>query len=125
MATIVLVERDAAECDSFARAVGAEHRVIAFGALDQAWAQLSVADLLIVGLEQGEGADLTVLDRVHAVRPALPVVITAPATLHGWQLLRSGMRLGAHEFLTKPFDDAEVRQTVLLALRTNQPEPSL
>jgi DNA-binding NtrC family response regulator len=125
MATVVLVESDAAECDRFTSAVGAEHRVIAVGALDEAWAQLSTAHLLVIGLEQGEGADLTVLDRVRAVHPGLPVVITAPATLHGWQLLRSGMRLGAHEFLTKPFDAAEVRQTVSLTLSSHQPEPSL
>jgi DNA-binding NtrC family response regulator len=115
MATILLVERDAAECDSFVRAVAADHRVIAVATLDDAWASLVDADLLIVGLEQSD-TDLTVLDRVRALRADLPVVITAPATLHGWELLRTGMRLGAREFLTKPFDDEEIRQTLRSAI---------
>ena len=119
MATILLVEQDPAECEAFVRAVAAAHRVIAVAALDDAWASLVDADLLIVDLEQSNDVNLTVLDRVREVRPGLPVVITATATLKGWQLLRTGMRLGAREFLTKPFDEAEVRQTIRSA---TQPE---
>jgi DNA-binding NtrC family response regulator len=115
MGVVLLVEQDAAERDSFVRAVAGEHRAIAVAALADAWASLVDADLLVVGLNQSDDADLTVLDRVRALRPDLPVVITAPATLHGWQALQAGMRLGAHDFLTKPFDLQEVRQTVLLA----------
>lgn len=125
MSTILLVEQDPGERDAFVRAVGADHRVIAAGALNDAWANVGEADLLVVGLEQSADADLTILDRVHALRPGLPVVLTAPATLHGWKMLRTGMRLGAREFLTKPFDQDEVRQTVLLAVRRGQPEASL
>jgi DNA-binding NtrC family response regulator len=121
MAVILLVERDAAECDSFVGAVATEHRVIAVATLGDAWASLTDADVLVVGLEQSADADLTILDRVRALRPGLPVVITAPATLHGWQLLRTGMRLGAREFLSKPFDDDEVRQTVRTALERREP----
>jgi two-component system response regulator QseB len=116
MGVILLVEQDAAERDSFVRAVAAEHRAIAVQTLADAWASLVDADLLVVGLDQSDDASLTILDRVHAVRPGLPVVITAPTTLHGWQLLRSGMRLGARDFLSKPFDHAEVRQTIRSAL---------
>jgi DNA-binding NtrC family response regulator len=122
MSTVLLVERDVAERDCVVRAIGAEHRVIAVDALEQAWAKLAEADLLIVGLEQSDDADLTVLDRVHALRPGLPVVLTAAASLHGWQLLRTGMRLGAHDFLTKPFDEQEVRQTIALVLQRENPE---
>jgi FixJ family two-component response regulator len=52
------------------------------------------------------------------------VVITATATLQGWRLLRTGMQLGAREFLTKPFDDAEVRQTVRTATQSERFEAS-
>jgi DNA-binding NtrC family response regulator len=124
MATILLVEQDADECDGFVRAVAADHRVIAVAALDDAWASLVDADLLIVDLGQSNDANLTVLDRVRALRPELPVVITATATLHGWQLLRTGMRLGAREFLTKPFDEAEVRQTIRSAMQPERLEAS-
>lgn len=124
MPTILLVEQDAAERDGFVRAVAADHRVIAVSALDDAWASLVDADLLIVDLEQSDDDNLTVLDRVRALRPELPVVITATATLQGWRLLRTGMRLGAREFLTKPFDDAEVRQTVRTATQSERFEAS-
>lgn len=122
MPTILLVEEDGTERDGFVRAVAADHRVIAVTALDDAWASLVDADLLIVDLEQSD--DLTVLDRVQALRPELPVVITATATLHGWRLLRTGMRLGASEFLTKPFDEAEVRQTIRSAMQPERSEAS-
>jgi DNA-binding NtrC family response regulator len=122
MPTILLVEPDATERDDFVRAVAAEHRVIAVAALDDAWAGLVDADLLIVDLEQSDDGSLTVLDRVQALRPELPVVVTATATLHGWQLLRTAMRLGAREFLTKPFDDEEVRQTVRSAVQSERLE---
>lgn len=125
MTTILLVERNEGERTKFVDAVGPAVRVIAAGALGDAWERLAEADLLVVGLEQSEDAGLTVLDRVRAARPDLPVVLTAPATLHGWRLLRSGMRLGAHDFLTKPFDPDEVRQTMLLATRPKEPEPSV
>jgi CheY-like chemotaxis protein len=98
--------------------------VIAVAALDDAWASLVDADLLIVDLVQSGDANLTVLDRVRALRPELPVVITATATLQGWRLLRTGMQLGAREFLTKPFDDAEVRQTVRTATQSERFEAS-
>src|SRR5690242_12986443 len=102
MSTIVLIEPEAAERDRFMRAAGPDHRVIAVDSLDDANATVAEADLVVVALGP-DGMDLTVLDRLFALRPSLPVVITAPATLHGWQLLRNGMRLGAREFLTKPF----------------------
>lgn len=124
MSTILLVEQDASERDAFVRAVGAGYRVIAVGALSEAWANLVDADVLVVGLEQSADADLTILDRVHALRPGLPVVLTAPATLHGWQMLRAGMRLGAREFLTKPFDEQEVSQTIRVATHVEGPESS-
>jgi DNA-binding NtrC family response regulator len=125
MHTILLVERDAGDRAAFVGAIDGGHRVIAVGDLGEAWEALDRADLLVVGLEQSDEADLTILDRVQAARPDLPVVLTAPATLHGWRLLRAGMRLGARDFLTKPFDPDEVRQTVLLAARPKRPEPSL
>lgn len=112
MSTILLIEQEAGERAAFIRAVGNDDRVIACATLEEAWPSLVDADLLVVGLAQSAGTELVVLDRIHALRPDLPVVITAPATLHGWQMLRSGMRLGAREFLTKPFDAQEVRQTV-------------
>ena len=124
MLTILLVEQDGAERDRFVRAIAADHRVIAVAALDDAWASLVDADLLIVDLVQSGDANLTVLDRVRALRPELPVVITATATLQGWRLLRTGMQLGAREFLTKPFDDAEVRQTVRTATQSERFEAS-
>lgn len=124
MATILLVEQDTEECERFVRAVAADHRVIAVATLDDAWVSLVDADLLIADLEQSNDANLTVLDRVREVRPGLPVIITATATLNGWQLLRTGMRLGAREFLTKPFDEAEVRQTIRSATHSERLEAS-
>ena len=124
MSTIVLIETDAAERECFVHAAGPEHRVVAVDSFDDPKADIADADLLVVGLGP-DGMDLTVLDRVFALRSDLPVVITAPATLHGWQLLRSGMRLGAREFLTKPFDEQEVAQTIQSVTRTARPESSV
>jgi len=122
MSTIVLIEPETAERERFIRAAGAENRVIAVDDLDAP--HLTDADLVVVGLGS-DGLDLTVLDRLFAMRPELPVVITAPATLHGWQLLRSGMRLGAREFLTKPFDEQEVAQTIHVVTKAARSEPSV
>lgn len=124
MSVIVLIEPEAAERERFIRAAGPENRVIEVDGLDLLADRVAEADLVVVGLGP-EGMDLTVLDRVFALRSDLPVVITAPATLNGWQLLRSGMRLGAREFLTKPFDEQEVAQTVQSVTKTARPESSV
>jgi DNA-binding response OmpR family regulator len=124
MSVIVLIEPDAAERECFIHAAGPENRVIAVDGPDVPADHVAEADLVVVGLGP-DGMDLTVLDRLFALRADLPIVITAPATLHGWQLLRSGMRLGAREFLTKPFDEQEVAQTIQVITNPARPEPSM
>ncbi len=69
-----------------------------------------VSDLKMPGMS---GIDL--LAKVKALHPAMPfVVMTAYET---WDTAVEAMRLGAFDYLKKPFDNRDIRNTIARALR--------
>jgi nitrogen regulation protein NR(I) len=75
-------------------------------------------DLVITDLKMPKIDGMTLLRQAHAEAPELPVVmITAHGTV---DTAVEALKLGAFDYLTKPFDKDEVRQIVAKALKTRQ-----
>ena len=67
-------------------------------------------DVVVTDQKMPDGEGLAVLASAHEVDPTIPVILlTAVATL---ELAAEGMRQGAFDFLTKPFQPEVVRATV-------------
>lgn len=112
MSTILLVERDAGERQKLTSwLVAAGHQVVPAETLESL-DQGCQADMLISDMEGDHEAVLPLLKQIRAARPTIAIVVTAFATWHGWRMLRDTMRLGADDFLIKPFDEDEVVPTV-------------
>jgi DNA-binding NtrC family response regulator len=72
------------------------------------------ADLLVTDWKMPEMDGLELLRRVHVQRPALPVILI---TAHGSvPSAVAAMREGAFDYVTKPFDNDELRALVARAL---------
>ena len=87
----------------------------ALAALDERAVDVLVTDWKMPGMD---GVEL--LRRVHARRPGLPVILltahgTVPAAV-------AAMREGAFDYVTKPFDNDELRATVARALELQRLE---
>ncbi len=81
---------------------------------------LGLADyhVLILDVRLGDGDGLDVLTEVRQRAPDLPVIVL---TAHGTiELAVEAMRRGAFSFITKPFRDHEVLQSVAHAVETNR-----
>ena len=75
-------------------------------------------DLVITDLKMPKVDGMTLLKRALALEPELPVVvITAHGTI---DTAVEALKLGAFDFVTKPFDKDEVRQIVAKALKTRE-----
>src|SRR5580692_8159704 len=75
-------------------------------------------DLVITDLKMPKVDGMTLLKRALEEEPELPVVmITAHGTI---DTAVEALKLGAFDFVTKPFDKDEVRQIVAKALRTRE-----
>jgi two-component system, NtrC family, response regulator AtoC len=75
-------------------------------------------DLVITDLKMPKVDGMTLLKRALALEPNLPVVvITAHGTI---DTAVEALKLGAFDFVTKPFDKDEVRQIVAKALKTRE-----
>ncbi len=71
-------------------------------------------DLVLQDVRMGGIGGLELLKRFKSIAPAVPViVITAYST---WENAVSAMRLGAYDFVKKPFDNDQIRETVARAL---------
>jgi DNA-binding NtrC family response regulator len=97
------------ECETCANAEAA------LAALDERAVDVVVTDWKMPGMD---GVEL--LRRVHARRPGLPVILltahgTVPAAV-------AAMREGAFDYVTKPFDNDELRATVARALELQRLE---
>ena len=80
----------------------------AIAALDEPW------DLVVTDLQLPDGDGLSVLRQVKEVSPETAVIVL---TAHGSaDTAVAAMRLGAHDYLTKPFDVDELRIRVRQAI---------
>ena len=75
-------------------------------------------DLVITDLKMPKVDGMTLLKRALELEPDLPIVVV---TAHGTiDTAVEALKLGAFDFVTKPFDKDEVRQIVAKALRTRE-----
>jgi two-component system OmpR family response regulator len=117
----VLAEDDAILADALAanlQAAGFEVEVASNGAvaeylLTRPGCELGIVDL---GLPLVDG--LTVVQRVRAARPTLPLVILT--ALDGLENRVAGLNAGADDYLTKPFDFPELEARIRALLRRAQ-----
>ncbi|HZV00982.1 MAG TPA: sigma-54 dependent transcriptional regulator [Planctomycetota bacterium] len=71
-------------------------------------------DIVLQDVRMGEIGGLELLKRFKSISPAVPViVITAYST---WENAVTAMRLGAYDFVKKPFDNDQIRETVARAI---------
>jgi two-component system, NtrC family, response regulator AtoC len=109
MASVVsaALERGGWECEACADGEAA------LAALDARGADAIVTDWKMPGMD-----GLELLRRLHARRPALPVILL---TAHGdVRTAVAAMREGAFDFVTKPFDNDELRACVGRALELDR-----
>jgi DNA-binding response OmpR family regulator len=104
MSTVLLVEHDPDARQAITGMLTASgHDVVSIADDEEALMRSPHADLVILDMEGPYENTLAALDQIRAARPDTPVVVTAAATWRGWQTLSTAMRLGADDFLTKPF----------------------
>jgi two-component system response regulator PilR (NtrC family) len=71
-------------------------------------------DLVLQDVRMGGIGGLELLKRFKSISPAVPVIVmTAYST---WENAVSAMRLGAYDFVKKPFDNDQIRETVARAV---------
>jgi DNA-binding response OmpR family regulator len=117
MSTILLVEHDSGARQAITDILTASgYDVVSVAGREEGLLPLPDADLLILDMDGPYENTLAAFDQIRAARPDIPVVATAAATWRGWETLSAAMRLGADDFLTKPFEEDEVSQTVQGAL---------
>ena len=122
-APLVLVAEssDAIRADLLRRLSERGHRVAGAGDGDQALAlvERDVPDVVLLDHELPGVDGMTVLDRLraHDELAAVPVIMLTSS--RDPDLVVEALRRGAHDFLRKPFDPAELDARVIAALRTS------
>ncbi|MEY8689284.1 MAG: response regulator transcription factor, partial [Leptothrix sp. (in: b-proteobacteria)] len=117
----VLAEDDAILADALAanlQAAGFEVEVAPNGAVAEYLLTRPGCDLGIVDLGLPLVDGLTVVQRVRAARPTLPLVILT--ALDGLENRVAGLNAGADDYLTKPFDFPELEARIRALLRRAQ-----
>ena len=118
MANILVVDDDRNIRRMLATALdSAGYTVTEAASAAQALVRLSaqpLPDLVITDVRMEEMDGIRLLEQVKQTRPAMPVIImTAYATIPA---AVEAMRLGAYDYLPKPFSAQQIRQTVARAL---------
>ena len=111
MAAVVAMAlgRDGYDCEPCASAAAALEAIEARG-----------ADVVVTDLKMPDMDGIELLRRLHAARPALPVILL---TAHGSvPTAVAAMREGAFDYVTKPFDNDELRALVGRALEITRLE---
>ena len=94
------------------------------GAEALAVARQTRLDLVILDIKLPDMSGTEVLRRIRGIDPGVPVIMV---TSYGSvETVRTSMELGAFDYLTKPFDNREVRRVAreALASRAGGPVPS-
>lgn len=124
---LLLAEDDAILADALSsnlRAAGFEVEVADNGAVAEYLLLKQPFDLGVIDLGLPLVDGLTVLKRVHAARPTLPLLILT--ALDSLDSRVAGLNAGADDYLTKPFGTGELLARIRVALRhAKAPEPSL
>jgi DNA-binding NtrC family response regulator len=110
---VLVVEDEASIRDGLVRALrGSSLTVVAVGSLAEARAAIAnrTCDAILLDLRLPDGDGLDLLAEVRAAPDAPPVVV-ATSFDDGERIIRA-MRLGAHDYVTKPFDLAQLRKVV-------------
>ncbi len=100
----------------------AGHECETSGSAEAALAALDerAADVVVTDWKMPEMDGIELLRRIHARRPGLPVILL---TAHGTvPSAVAAMREGAFDYVTKPFDNDELRATVARALELGRLE---
>ena len=85
-----------------------------------AWRQTRL-DLVILDVKLPDVSGMEVLRRLRRIDPGVPVVIV---TSYGSvETVRASMKLGAFDYLTKPFDNQEIRRVAREALTSRAGGP--
>ena len=102
------------------RRAGHECETCASGAAALAALDARGADVVVTDWKMPEMDGIELLRRLHARRPGLPVILV---TAHGTvPSAVAAMREGAFDYVTKPFDNDELRATVARALEMRRLE---
>jgi two-component system, cell cycle response regulator len=121
---LVLVAESSAESrDELLRRLAERgHRVAGAGEADEALALVAreAPDVILLDQELAGVGGMAVLDRLraHDELAAMPVIMLTNASEH--DLMLEALRRGAHDYLRKPFDPAELDARVGAALRSKQ-----
>jgi len=75
-------------------------------------------DLVLTDIIMQDGNGITLLDRIHAQQPQLPVVMVT--AIHDISVAIDSMRRGAYDYLLKPFEREHLINTVQRALDHRQ-----
>jgi len=75
-------------------------------------------DLVLTDIIMQDGNGITLLDRIHAQQPQLPVVMVT--AIHDISVAIDSMRRGAYDYLLKPFEREHLLSTVQRALEHRQ-----
>ena len=114
---ILLIEDDTAIASSLERVLAAEGWVVTHAARGDdglALAQQQTFDLVLTDLKLPGIGGLEIVQRLHAVRPRLPIVLM---TAHGTtETAIEAIKFGAYDYLLKPFDMRELIELVGKAL---------
>ena len=115
--TILLVDDEPEVLRLFTRILSAEGTVMLkarTGAEALAAAQQTRLNLVILDIKLPDMSGTEVLRRIRRIDPGVPVIMV---TSYGSvETVRTSMELGAFDYLTKPFDNQEVRRVAREAL---------
>lgn len=123
--TILLVDDEPEVLRIFKRILSAEGAVILAaqsGAEALEIARQTRLDLVVLDLKLPDVSGTEILRRIRKIDATVPVIVV---TSYGSvETVRTAMKLGAFDYLTKPFDNKEVRRVAREALASRASEPA-